>query len=236
LHRLNEAAEVAILLPPGYGLGHVQLGKGSLWGLGELNLERTNRKGVKYRTVMNNFFTEIERCLRLGVSFDLLWDLPEKQPAGYREIVRVREDGKVQIHGIDGESVLDQARTPIRPPGPAPMLHVELSTNQGTAPLQVEARAEVTQTSAPVYYTYGADREGVYHNAYVAWELYGPEEEDYHFLPPGGTRPRVKGDGHQIEVVTSFNLKRPGKYRLRAATVDAAGRSTVVWNSIEVSK
>src|SRR3979490_893554 len=36
LYQLNHAAEVAILLPPGYNLGHVHLGKGNLWGLGEL--------------------------------------------------------------------------------------------------------------------------------------------------------------------------------------------------------
>ena len=51
------------------------MGRGNLWGLGELNLERRNREGVKYRTVMHNFFTEIERAIRLGIAFDLLWDL-----------------------------------------------------------------------------------------------------------------------------------------------------------------
>ena len=62
---------------------------------GELNLERLNRQGVAYRVVMSNFFTEIERCFKLGVPFDLLWDLPGMKLTGYREIVRVREDGKV---------------------------------------------------------------------------------------------------------------------------------------------
>ena len=37
--RLARAAEVLILFPAGYNLGHVYLGKGILWGLGELNLE-----------------------------------------------------------------------------------------------------------------------------------------------------------------------------------------------------
>jgi hypothetical protein len=31
---------------------------------------------------MQRFFTEIERCLRSGVAFDLLSDLPGKQPTG----------------------------------------------------------------------------------------------------------------------------------------------------------
>src|SRR5207248_5161511 len=109
LDRLKRAAEVAILLPPGYNLGHVQLGKGSLWGVGELNLERTNSKGAKYRIVMSNFFIEIERCLRLGVAFDLLWDLPDLQPTAYRELVHIREDGKIETIQNGKHRLLNQA-------------------------------------------------------------------------------------------------------------------------------
>ena len=77
LDALRKAAEMVILLPLGYNLGHVEMGRGNLWGVGELNLERRNREGVKYRTVMHNFFTEIERAIRLGIAFDLLWDLDQ---------------------------------------------------------------------------------------------------------------------------------------------------------------
>ena len=106
---------MAILLPPGYDLGHVYMGKGQMWGIGELNLERTNRAGVKYRTVMGNFFQEVERAVRQGVAFDLLWDLPATQPKGYREVVRVREDGKVEVDESGRHSVLDGPRQPARP-------------------------------------------------------------------------------------------------------------------------
>src|ERR1019366_4736045 len=44
--QLRKAAETVILLPAGYNLGHVKMGRGELWGLGELNLERVNSKGV----------------------------------------------------------------------------------------------------------------------------------------------------------------------------------------------
>jgi hypothetical protein len=87
-----------------------------------------------------------------------------------------------------------------------------------------------------VYYTYGADKKGTYYNAYVAWELYGPHEEDYRSVTPDGLRPDVKQQGQLIEVRTDFLLTRPGTYRLRAATVDLAGRCTVVWRSIAVSQ
>ena len=236
LKQLNRAAEIAILLPPGYNLGHVHLGRGSLWGLPELNLERVNRKGVKYRAVMSNFFTEIERCIRLGVAFDLLWDLPEMHPSGYREVIRVREDGKVEIDQGEKRVLLDQARVPARPPGTPPGLEVNLSATDGKAPLEVTARAHVVEKSAPVYYTHGRDIEGVYRNAVVAWELYGPNEEDYRFLQPAGLKPRVQKKGRSYEVTVNFTLQRPGNYRLRAATVDLAGRTTVNWIPIVVSE
>jgi hypothetical protein len=234
LDRLRRAAEVVILLPPGYNLGHVHLGKGSLWGLGELNLERVNGQGLKYRDVMSNFFTEIERCLRLGVAFDLLWDLPNVQPSGYREVVRIREDGKVEVIEAGVKSVLDDPREPERPPGSPPQLSITVSAADGKAPLDIVARADVRETSAPVYYTFGADTQGIYQNAMVAWELYGPGQEDYRFLTPPGLKPRVTRTGTGQEVITGFRLERPGKYRLRAATVDLAGRTSVRWMPIEV--
>ncbi|MEK7677964.1 MAG: hypothetical protein AAB676_19205 [Verrucomicrobiota bacterium] len=236
LRRLKQAAEVALLLPPGYNLGHVHLGKGSLWGLGELNLERANRKGVKYRTVMSNFFTEIERCLRLGVAFDLLWDLPGLHLSAYREVIRIREDGQVEIEEGATRVLPDQARMPARPSGNPPGLEVELSATEGKAPLAIAARASVMEKSAPVYYTFGTDTEGVYRNAVVAWEIYGPGEEDYRSLQPEGMRPRVLRKGALYEVRVNFRLNRPGKYRLRAATVDLAGRTAVTWIPIVVTE
>ena len=229
---LRRAAEVAILLPPGYNLGHVHLGKGSLWGLGELNLERRNRWGVKYRTVMRNFFVEIERCLRLGVGFDLLWDLPELRLEGYREVVRVREDGRVAVRNARGERLFTGARVPERPDGDPPHLAVRVSRQTGRVPLEVTATARVTPGAAPVFYTLGADVAGVYHNAVVAWELYGPEAPDYRCLMPPQRRPQVRRMKDGWEAQTRFRLTRPGTYRLRAATVDHAGRATVVWTTL----
>ena len=235
LVRLRNAAEVAILLPPGYDLGHVYMGKGQLWGIGELNLERTNRAGVKYRTVMGNFFLEIERCLRLGVAFDLLWDLPATQPKGYREVVRVREDGKVEVTENGRQTVLDGARKPPRPAGEPPRLSVAISGEPGATELTVTARAHVVETTAPVYYTMGADPTGIYHNQMVAFEIYGPGEPDQRFLSTDLLRPLVQRKGNQADIDMRFPISRPGSYRLRAATVDLAGRTTVVWTPLAAS-
>lgn len=236
LERLTRAAEVAILLPPGYNLGHVHLGRGNLWGVGELNLERVNRNGVNYRVVMRNFFTEIERCIRLGVAFDLLWELPGLPVTDYRETVRIREDGGVEVEANGGRNLLDGARTPTRPDGPPPQLAVELSSKAGKTPLAIAARAVVVETSAPVYYTFGTDTSGAHQNAVVAWELYGPDEEDYRDLRPSRLRPRVAGTESGFEVRTDFTLGRPGSYRLRVSTVDMAGRTATVWTPIVVTE
>jgi hypothetical protein len=235
LEMLKGAAETAILLPPGYNLGHVHLGKGSLWGLGELNLERTNQFGIQYRVVMSNFFIEIENCFRWGVAFDLLWDLPGIIPTGYQEVIRIREDGKVEVRRDGQLTLLDHARTPTRPHGDSPELAVQLSATQGKAPLAITAQANVLQKSAPLFYTFGTDTEGIYRNAVVAWELYGPGEEDYRFLTPPGLKPNVHQVNRRYKVKTEFRLSRPGNYRLRAATVDRAGRTRVTWTPITVT-
>ena len=234
LDELHTAAEIVILLPPGYNLGHVEMGRGNLWGLGELNLERCNREGVKYRTVMHNFFTEIERAIRLGVAFDLLWDLEELKLSNYREVVRIREDGKVEVTENDETVLHEGTRTPTRPNGIPPKLIVDVSVPQNETLLEVRACATVTEGSAGVYYTRGADENGIYNNERVLWELFGPEEEDYRFLNREQSKIRIHQTGSATEVEIRFSLKRPGNYRLRAATVDMAGRTAVEWKTITV--
>jgi len=235
LEALREAGEIAILLPPGYGLGHVHMGRGLLWGVGELNLERTNTAGVKYRVVMRQVFTEIERCIRLGVAYDLLWDLEGLDLSGYREVVRVREDGRVEVSDAERTSLLAEARTPVRPAGHPPEIALELSALQGSAPLDVTARATITSGSSQVYYTVGADERGIYHNDRVPWELHGPAEEDYRFLNWEKPDTRITEDGPLATVEIHFRLAEPGHYRLRAATADLDGRTAVAWQTIDVA-
>lgn len=211
------------------------MGRGNLWGLGELNLERLNRKGVKHRVIMSNFFTEIERCIRHGVAYDLVWDLEGIDASGYREVVRIREDGKVQVIAEGKEALLEAARIPIRPSGEPPQLTIELSTSAGKAPVKITARATIVQGAAPVYYTIGANAQGIYENSMVCWELFGPGEENYRFLNWEGLRPRVTEGDSASTVEVDFSIDAVGSYRLRAATVDMAGRTAVVWKTITIS-
>ena len=234
LDKLRCAAEIAILLPPGYNLGHVEMGRGNLWGVGELNLERRNREGIKYRTVMHNFFTEIERAIRLGVAFDLLWDLEGLKLSDYSEVVRIREDGKVEVNEGNKTVLSEGARLPTRPDGVPPTLVVDVSIPQDETPLAVRACATVTEGSASVYYTRGADENGIYNNERVLWELFGPEEEDYRFLNREQSKICIQQTGSAAEVEIRFSLKHPGNYRLRAATVDMAGRTAVAWETITI--
>ena len=235
LDKLRAAAEIVILLPAGYNLGHVEMGRGNLWGLGELNLERRNREEVKYRTVMHNFFTEIERAIRLGIAFDLLWDLEGLKLSDYREVVRIREDGKVEVTEANETVLHETERTPTRPTGIPPTLTVDASISQTDTAFKVQARAIVTEGSAAVYYTRGADKSGIYNNEIVLWELFGPEEENYRFLNREQSEIRIHQMESGAEVEINFRLKHPGNYRLRVATVDMAGRTTVEWKTLIVS-
>jgi hypothetical protein len=183
---------------------------------------------------MGNFFAEIERCIRRGVVYDFFWDIEGHPPAGYCEIIRVREDGKVEVM-VGGKNTLrDGPRTPDRPEGDPPQLALELSTETGRAPLGIVARALLVEGSAPVYYTLGANAKGIYRNVKVLWELYGPGEEDYRFLLGESQEPRLREEDGRTRVEIEFKIGRPGPYRLRAATVDLAGRTTVVWRNIAV--
>ncbi|MEW6234451.1 MAG: hypothetical protein AB1656_03615 [Candidatus Omnitrophota bacterium] len=236
LTKLKQAAEVAILLPAGYNLGHVHIGKGNLWGIGELNLERVNSKGVKYRTVMGNFFTEIERYLRLGIAFDLCWDIPAFQSSGYREIVRIREDGKIEVESQGQSEHLDGPRIPQRPEGDPPQIEIELSAASGKAPLEIAAHARLTEISSLAYYTSGANAQGEYVNSMIFWELYGPQEEDYRILSHEYRDVVVKTNSKQSKINMNFVIDRPGKYRLRASACDLAGRTAVIWKEIDVTE
>lgn len=234
LARLKRAGETVILLPPGYDLGHTHTGRGNLWGLGELNLERTNRHGIRYRQVMGTFFTEIERCLRLGIAFDLRWDLDGLKLDGYREIVRVREDGRVEIIADGRRALRKGPRVPERPSGKAPQLSVELSAPDRASPNAFLACARISESAAPVFYTTGTDERGVYQNVMVLWELHGPGEEDYRTLASRVTQPPATDQPAMVE--THFTVSQPGRYRLRAATADLAGRSTVVWKELKLGR
>jgi hypothetical protein len=115
-------------------------------------------------------------------------------------------------------------------------LTVELADNGEHGPRTITARARVTEQASPVYYTTGTDGHGIYHNARVLWELYGPGDEDYRALLSTGANPRTTFDGQRAVVGMEFRVEQPGRYRLRAATTDLAGRSTVVWREINVGE
>jgi len=234
IEQLKHLAEVVILLPPGYDLGHVQTGRGNLWGLSELNLERKNSHGIKYRQVMQNFFVEIERCLKLNVPFDLLWDHDGLKLDGYREIVRVLEDGNVEVT-IEGDRSLHAGpRIPERYPGRPPQLRVELLKEGNGTSRVVGAIAKIVQGTAPIYYTPRVNRTGVYPNAIVLWELYGPNEEDYRIL--SGRSINTSATVKEATVEVRFTAMSPGTYRLRTATTDLAGRSSVDWKEFTVGQ
>ena len=146
-------------------------------------------------------------------------------------MIRIRENGKIEATGAQSVPI-----SHLRPEGVPPDLSVSVAATTGADALELTAKARVVEKTAPVYYTLGADTQGIYHNARVAWELYGPGEEDYLFIVPDQLKPRVRVTGNAAEVEATARLKQPGSYRLRASTVDVAGRTKVIWHSLNVRK
>ncbi len=100
--------------------------------------------------------------------------------------------------------------------------------------LDIPGLAHVVETAAPVYYTVGHARDGVVYNNMVMGELYGPEPEDHQSL--SAEKPVRAEQGAGWDVLLKFKITQSGKYRLRVSTVDTAGRSTVVWKPLDISK
>lgn len=221
LQRLKRSAEVMILFPPGYTIGTRE----PMWWLPPLHYEKRNAHGLKIREIVSRVAAEIERCYRQGVAYDLAWEWPGIDLSDYREIVRVREDGRIIVDSDEEHATYNQPRWPARPAGRAPGLTVTLSHEGGRAPLFLVAHAEVTEFQAPVRFTPKRTADGVWQNTQVIWKLYGPGEHTYASLSN-------KYD-HKSGLLP-IELSEPGEYRLRAAVVDRAGRSTVRWKTIRV--
>lgn len=230
--RLRKMAEVLIFFPAGYTL----LSKEPMWWLPPLHYEKKNKHGLKYREVLARVAAEIERCYREGVCYDLAWDwegfwrngsndLKTPELKGYREVVRVCEDGRVIVQKGSREKVFYEPRWPRRPKGKAPVLKISLSKEEGKAPMTLVAHAEVTEHQSPVHFTSAHDEKGVWRNTKVIWQLYGPGPDDFAQL----------SERHDAKTgLLPLELNKAGVYRLRASVVDRAGRSTVRWKRIAV--
>ena len=102
--------------------------------------------------------------------------------SGYREVVRIREDGIVAVDQAGDHTLHSQARPPVRPQGAPPQVTIELFSDQDQSEGEITARATVVEGSSTVYYTTGTDEQGISNNVVVAWELCEPEETGYRFL------------------------------------------------------
>ncbi len=74
----------------------------------------------------------------------------------------------------------------------------------------------------------------MYRNVIAAWELYGPENEDYRFLRWESEAARIHREAGTTTVEIGFKVETPGLYRLRTATVDLAGRTAEAWKGFTV--
>jgi len=130
--------------------------------------------------------------------------------------------------------IFDSARIPERPGGLPPQLSVDIKSGEEKAPCAITARADITPGSAPVYYTQGAGKDGIYRNTYVLWELYGPQEEDYSDFWSQRWNVDITEKGKSATAEIKFTIDKPGNYRLKVSACDLTGRTKVVWKNINI--
>lgn len=199
---LRNAAKTCIVIPYGYTFAPYPL-QYLKW----LHLERETGQGTTYRQVLTNAAIEVERCIRLGIEFDIAVDDPKFNAAGYEEVVWCREDGSVVVHRGDLQERFPAGREPVRPElGPGPQIAIELPQVIPAAPCEIVLKAVATAGT-------GEFEDGKPH---VSWEIYGPDH---------GVE--LKG-GEQVTV----QLPTGGTYRIRAAVADVFGRPAVAWTEL----
>ena len=95
LDKLRRAATTAIVLPYGYTLPTCwQL---HTWGTHIYPLSRKNSLGLTYKEVLTPAISQIARCLKDNISYDVVPAGKDFVPAGYQKVIWVREDGAVSV-------------------------------------------------------------------------------------------------------------------------------------------
>lgn len=204
LQALLHAAKVCIVLPYGYTFAPFPL-QYVKW----LHLERKTEAGTTYRQVLANAATEVERCLREGVKFDIAIDEPRFRPKGYTELIYVREDGTLRlVRPGQPDRLLRQPRTPERPDlGPPPSVTITVVDAPAAAPCTLKLKATATPGTGELA-------------GGITWEV---------FLPGGDFR---SADGEELAI----KAERGGTYRVRAAVTDCFGRPAIAWSELTVTE
>ncbi len=203
---LRKAAKTCIVIPYGYTFAPYPL-QYLKW----LHLERKTGHGATYRQVLTNAAVEVERCIRLGVEFDIAVDDPKFTATGYDEVIWCREDGTVVVQRGDTQTPLEPGREPVRPDlGAGPQITIEVPEAVPQAPGEIALKAIATAGT------------GEFENGKptVTWEVYGPDQ---------GVR---MASGEQISVAVPTG----GTYRIRAAVADVFGRPAVAWTELAVAE
>ena len=213
---LLHAAKTAIALPDTYTFEF----EGFMYKSPVLHLERVNEHGVTYRSVLHNAAVEMERLLRLGIDFDIVYTADGFNGEGYDEVIYINPDATLCVISNGRKVYLDEPRTPPRPSLQAkPIITADIKRIPGGVKLSAEASGGCPPLGLGLDQVpnFGMLPLLLLQRIKVIWMHY----------PPQGECKILYGPKHELQLTES------GKHRFRALTVDAYASTAEKWFETE---
>jgi|GEM_PF-2245577 len=211
MNKLLHAADTCVVLPYGYTFSPDRMFKVK-W----LPLDRKNTFGLTYRHVLSSAAVEIEKLLRNATKFDIAFDDPRFISKGYKQLIYVRENGKIDIYkdSIKTKSLTGPADMPKRAdlgPGPKAILNTTLNKTNAPTTISVKVSAEpgTGELARSLY---------VGQPVLIWTDVLAPD-----------------GDNMSTDMPEfNINCPVPGVYKIRTATSDCFGRPAIAEKEIIV--
>jgi len=210
MNKLLYAASKCIVLPYGYAFSPEPM-----FRIRWMSLDRKNLFGITYRQVLANAAAEMENLLHNGTKFDVAIDEPRFTAKGYKELIYIRENGRVDV--VRNGNIISSYQGPVKTPyradyGPGPKVYTETKVDKTVNPAKISIKISTEPGTGE-----------------IAKSLYIQQ-------PPLVWTDVLLPDLDCIYTgAAEFDIPaKPGTYKIRATTSDCFGRPAIVEKEVVV--